>query len=37
MTDFPTLRQNTYSYLPDSNRKSKKTKRHKKIYHKTET
>ena len=35
MTAFAALRPKTYSYLTDGNDKSKKSKRHKKVGHKT--
>ena len=37
MREFAGLRSKTYSYLKDNNEEDKKSKRHKKVYHKKKT
>ena len=37
MKEFVVLRPKTYSYLKDNNDEDKKSKRHKKVYHKKKT
>ena len=37
MTKFVGLRANTYSYLIDDGSEDKKSKRHKKVFHKNKT
>ena len=37
MTELPSLKPKTYTYLTNDNDENKKSKRHKKVCHKTKT